>query len=219
VTYYSTDTTPVTRQIAFSFLIYGEAGNDADKLKLALQNYILDGSQKTQAQWTTILPEVFKITELLVYPQWTSVAIETSALTAGLYSPITSAANTITNITAINPTFTENFVKTNAQYIPCQYKSIGLICIGNTTNTNQQYKVTDFFPDYLNVSTESTDFARMSTSTKAFANALITLAREAENLTVSSTVGAGVRKVVRDSKVYVCMNIADVDVLFYAKMN
>lgn len=218
-TYYTTETTPRTRQIAFSFLIYGEAGNDQDKLKLALQNYIIDNSDKTEAQWTTILPEVFKTTELLIYPQWTSIAIETSALTAGLYSPITGLSNYVSEIMAINPTFTEAFVRANACHLPSQYKSIGLVCIGNNSNTNTKYKVTDYFPDYLNVSSDSNDFARMSVDTRTFANALVTLSREAESLTASLTVGTGVRKVVRDNKVYVAMNVADVDLLFYAKMN
>ena len=63
-------------------------------------------------------------------------------------------------------------VNTHMQSYTHPYKSLGLNVIGSPENKDNLFKYSQFVPDYINVSSTSNDFNRMSADTLQTALAL-----------------------------------------------
>lgn len=79
----------------WSVLIYGQAGDNPDVIKDAIIAYILANSSHSEAEWTAILPDLFRKTEFILIPRWDLQSIPNMTTISGLYSSLAKPADTI----------------------------------------------------------------------------------------------------------------------------
>lgn len=194
-------------------LIYGEAGNNIDKIKEALINYILTHSTHTRNEWAQILPDLFLRTEFICIPLWNQYAIENRVTTAGIYSPIAYIPQTLALMKAKLPTYAPTHIDQFASLQGFPYKSLAIAIIGNVENRGSKYKLIDHFPDYIAVSSTSQDFNRMQVRTREWALMMARLVEAAEEITDFTAPPEGITKMTRDGILYVVQSYESVQYL------
>ena len=200
-------------------LIYGIAGNNTDSIKQAIISYIAKNSTRTQAQWQVILPSLFTNTEFTIVPRWDKIAIPNLSIQTGLYSPIVSPNECIGFATTNIPNYSSTQISSYLQIVSSNYKSLMLLVVGGPTNVNSQYLLSGLFPDYTDLGTNSTDFARMSTTTQQWCLLLNQLLLAAETMTASSDIPTGLQRIVRNNFIYASAQFNNVQYLVSAKIN
>lgn len=217
--YKSPDQTFASFPTNWTVLIYGAAGDNPDTIKDAIISYILENSTHTRAEWSVILPDLFKRTEFMLNPAWYSYAIPNKTVQAGIYSPIVHPKEALffakTIITEYDPVHIENVIS----YFNHPYKAISIGCVGSIENRDNKVIINDFFPDYINVGTHSTDFNRMALSTQNWALLLEELLITAESMTEFSTIPRNMRRMHRGGYLYVSAVFENVQYLVSAKEN
>lgn len=209
----------------WTYLIWGDAGNNIDAIKEALQAYILANSAHTQSEWALIFPDIFTSTEFILTPLWTQYAIPNQTLVTGMYQPTTNPNQALTMAlnTTVGGAYTPQYITDHLNIVPSTYKTLTIAAVGNPQN---QGGITDFqvrWPDYLDVSTSSTDFDRMAQSTQGFVQLLYQLLSAAETMTDISDLPVGVTRLVRtnpttgDAVMYAVANYDEVDYLVVTK--
>ena len=203
----------------WTVIIYGSAGDNPDSIKDAIIEYILDNSTHTRTEWAAILPDLFKRTEFILNPAWYSYAIPNKTVQAGIYSPIVNPREALffatTIISEYDPVHIENVIS----YFNHPYKAISIGCIGSIENRDGKVDIKDFFPDYINVGTNSTDFNRMELSTQNWALLLEQLLIVAETMTEFSTIPRTMRRMHRGGYLYISAVFENVQYLVSAKLN
>ena len=203
----------------WSILIYGKAGDNPDTIKEEIITYVLANSAHTRDEWIVILPDLFKRTEFMIMPIWYRYAIPNKTVQAGLYSPLIRPQldNIITKaiLREYNPIHIDNHIT----YLNNHYKSLALTCVASADNRNNTFKLTDYFPDYINVNTSSLDFNRMNVSTQNWALLLEEMIMVAESMTYFSTIPNKMRRVIRGGFIFISANYQNVQYLVSAKMN
>lgn len=202
----------------FTCLIYGEAGNNIDLIKEAITSYLINSSTQTRDQWKAILPDLFLRTEVMLFPQWGTMAIENVVGgNNGIYSPIQLLQTVLTQVqndaTGYDPTYVQN----NAQIWTFPYMSISIASIGNSENRDGKTKVTDWYPDYFFTPNTSADFNRMSLDTQGWFDMLMEMMPIARDMTSGSTIPNGYSRVVRGTKMYLAKSYDDVQFLIQAQ--
>lgn len=189
--------------VYWSVVIYGQAGNDPDLIRDELVNYILANSSYTREQWAVIFPDIFKRTEFIFAPFWEQYAAEQRVFTHGIYSPIVDAAAIVNWMKQRAPSYPEDHVEANTMVLSWPYRSMQIATIGHIENKDGKIRITDHYPDYISVGTESTDFGRMSVETQAWAMMMMELIILAEGLDGSTDLPRGVFRINRQDKIYV----------------
>lgn len=218
----------ITYSTDWSFIIYGAAGDNVDILKDALIKYILANSTHTQAEWVQIFPDIFKRTEFVIIPKWNQYAIPEMVVQQGLYSPIIKLDTAFTLFKQVIPEYPATHVDSYLTSLGHPYKSIALLCIGSPDNRDGKFLITDYFPDYINVGTNSLDFNRMQAFTKDFFLLLEYMLIMAETVTDFSTIDTSiltgftyatpvVHKVKRNSNIFISAMFENVQFLVAAK--
>lgn len=203
----------------WSILIYGKAGDNPDTIKDAIIDYILANSNHTREQWTAILPDLFKRTEFMIMPIWYRYAIPNKTVQAGIYSPVIKPQIDTVITKAIIREYDPAHITANITFFNNQYKSLSISCIGGIDNRNSTLNITDYFSDYINVSTGSLDFNRMDVNTQNWALLLEEMIMVAETMTYFSTIPAKMRRVKRGGFIFISTNYQNVQYLVSAKMN
>jgi hypothetical protein len=201
-------------------LIYGEAGNNPDSISDALVAYVLANSTHTKPQWTPLIPEIFRRTEFMIVPLWDQYAVANMIVQAGIYSPVANLKRAVALIkSVINDTvnYPLAHIDDHVQLMAHPYKSLQVLSVGNPTNRDSMVEITDVYPDVLSVSTSSLDFNRMQPETKAFLTAFADLLVAAEEMTIYSSVPAGMAKSIRQGKLYLVKRVDNIDYLVLAK--
>lgn len=200
-------------------VIYGLAGDNEDTIKQAFIEYILANSTHTEQEWVAILPDLFLSTEFTFVPLWELVAIPVMNLQAGMYSPIIDPRNIVDKATIAIPNYPPSQVEGFVRVMPVTFKSLQVMSVGGPQNRNNKYLITDYFPDYIDVGTQSTDFGRQSTETQDFSELLEELLIIAETMTPFTNMPAGKRRVIRGNNLYVGANLNNILYLVSAKTN
>lgn len=200
-------------------IIYGPAGDNDDTIKQAFIDYALANSSHTQAEWVAIMPDLFLSTEFTMVPLWELVAIPVMNLQAGMYSPVINPNVINAKATAAIPNYPPSQITGFVRVMPTVFKSVQVMAVGGPQNRSNRYLITDYFPDYIDVGTQSTDFGRQSTDTQNFSLLLEELLIVAESMTEFSTLPAGKRRIIRNGKLYVAANLKNVLYLVAAKSN
>lgn len=159
-------------------LVYGNRGLDPDLIRQGLRQWVLANSTHSENDWKTIFPDLFRNTEFLIFPKWSSVAVPFQTLTAGVYSAVTSLSQQLSWLKSLDLdlTFTDAFIDANAQVLSLPFSSLQAVIIANPDNKNSWFSITDVFPDLTSVPLTSTDFSRQAEDTREF------LYRQAEAL-------------------------------------
>lgn len=189
----------------WTILTYGQAGNNPDLIRNAIVDYVLENSDHTREEWTTILPDLFLSTEYVITPLWYQYGVPNRELQAGIHSPVIrpNEALTVLKRTTNGAGFTDAWVEEQHQYSLVLYKSLAFGVVGNSQNRDDIYGLVERFPDYLVVTNQSADYNRMSVRTQEFKALLGELIKIAETLTPTSDVPVGYARLVRDGVVYI----------------
>lgn len=196
---------------------YGIYANNIDTIREHLQNYILSNSTRTREQWAEILPDLFKKTEFTLIPLWNHYAIEPRTTTPGIYSPISTVLDTSYLLKTILPEYTPFQIDSYMTINGFPYKSIAIASIGHMENRNGKFKLTDYFPDFINVSSTSLDFNRMNETTKLWSLMIHELVMYAETATPTTSVPLTISKIDRDGILYLSRMYNNVQYLVATK--
>lgn len=201
-------------------LIYGAAGNNIDNISDALIEYILGNSTHTREEWTKILPDLFKRTEFFMIPSWFQYAISPrKTQPAGVPSPLLSVNQIVARVKEAAPGYTDAHINENAMVMPHPYASLTILTVGSPNNREGKFKISDIYPDYISVSTSSTDFNRMSARTKAWLDRLQEQLLAAEQMTEFSNIPSGMTRAKRDGRVYLVINVENINYLMALRSN
>ncbi len=208
----------------WTYIIYGEAGNNVDAIKAALQGYILAGSTHTRDQWAAIFPDIFTSTEFILTPLWNQYAIPNLTLGDGVYSPTVNPAQAllIAQETAVGTGYNDLFVSNVLNVVPTPYKSMAILAVGGPQNHGGISEFAKRWTDYIAVPTTSLDYDRMSTDTQGFVSLLQSMLKTAETMTESSDIPPGMTRMHRtapngDIILYLVSSYDSVEYLMVAK--
>lgn len=205
--------------VYWTVLIYGPAGNDPDVIREKLVDFILSRSTHTRDEWAVIFPDIFKRTEFVFAPFWSNYAAEQRVFDHGVYSPIIDYINPVDWLIENAVGYPADHIRSVAQVMGFPYRSMQMAVVGHIENRDGKTRVTDFYPDFINVGTESTDFGRMTPATQEWAKLMMTLVGQAENVDVSTDLPKGTYRVTRGNKLYVARSFNRVLLLILAKSN
>lgn len=203
----------------WNVLIYGVQGDSYDTIRQAIINYITANSTHTVAQWTAIMPDLFKATEFMMIPRWDLMAIPDLTLIPGIFSPNINPTECLTFAHTNIPNYAAAYVTANTEVIGHPYRSLSIVCCGNPDNAINKLTLKMMYPDYINVGTLSTDFNRMSVDTKNFSNMLQEMLMIANSMTAFTVVPSKYRVVTRNSKLFLSSNVDNVTYLVSARAN
>lgn len=209
---------------AWSYVIWGAAGNNVDSIKQALQQYILDNSTHSRDEWAVIFPDIFTATEFILTPMWTQYAIPNQTLLPGMYQPTVNPNQAVlmAQATAIGAGYSDEFVSNVINVVPTPYKAMTFLAVGGPANRGGISEFAKRWPDYLDVPTSSIDFDRMTPDTQGFVQLLQRMLKVAEDMTESSDVPVGMTRLHRtnaqgDTVLYVVAGYDSVEYLVVAK--
>ncbi|TXI11115.1 MAG: hypothetical protein E6Q68_06880 [Polynucleobacter sp.] len=200
-------------------LIYGAAGDNVDSVKEAIADHVLANSSHTREEWMEILPDLFKRTEFVIWPSWNKYAIPNLITQAGIQSPVNELTSSIDFMLTKLPGYPSLHVRQYVASFTHPYRSLNINLCGGPENKDNKFKITDYFPDYIAVSSTSIDYNRMDALTMAWANLLSTTLIAAETITQFNTIPQGMRRLVRDGNLYLTFSYKKVNYLVAAKAN
>lgn len=203
----------------WNVLIYGIQGDSYDIIREAIIAYIAANSTHTVAQWTAIMPDLFKATEFMMIPRWDLMAIPDLTLIPGIFSPNINPTECLSFALANIPDYLPAHVTANTEVIGHPYRSLSVLCCGNPDNAINKLTLKMMYPDYINVGTLSTDFNRMTVETKNFSNMLQEMLMIANSMTAFTVVPSKYRIVTRNSKLFLSSNVDNVSYLVSARAN
>ncbi len=197
--------------------IWTDAGNDPDVIRERLAEHILSNSTHTRAEWMVIFPDIFVRTEYILSPYWENYAAGARALDHGVYSPFADASSIQNHAALFAPDYPVEFVKATAQISGFPFRSITATSIGSIQNRSSRHKLTDMFPDFMNVGTVGPDFDRMSIDTQLWILKLVAGFNAAETWTSATLLPAGFSRVVRGAITYISFSMYHTHFLIVAK--
>lgn len=193
----------------WTVLVYGEAGSDYDSIRVALGEWIVANSSFTREEWLDVLPDIFAPTEFIITPLWHLYAIPNKTVQAGIHTPLVAISETDTilkkTLRGIGYTITERFQNTLSTTHP--YKSLAIYMTGSGANRDGKHRISDHFSDYIHVSQQNPDFARMSPNTQRWIRKLSEMLFLSETLTETSLLPAGYYRVVREDVLYLGVSV------------
>lgn len=188
---------------AWTAIIYGEAGQNADMIREAFANYVLANSDFKQPAWEKIIPDLFIPTEMYMCPFWTKYATENLQLRGGIYSPTVPYRDIVPYALKTMYNYKKAHIEKNAAVFASIFKSIAIVACGNEKNRLVSNRFEEAWSDYCNIYTTSRDFNRISPETQAFIMFMNELLLEAETMTPDSDVPIGMSRVLRGDIYYI----------------
>lgn len=194
-------------------LIYGRAGDNDQAIQQALIDHILAHSTEPESRWRLIFPYLFRLTRMYVLPQWQNMAIENRLSLHGIYSPIVGAKQALDTVKNTLTSLTVSHVDANMQVSFSPYRTLTLLTVGGMDNVGDNFKFTDYVPDYIAQASTSQDFNRQSKLTQQIAQTLDQLIIFAEEPAKQLHMPIGYRRVEIDGKIWVGRKVGDVEYL------
>lgn len=214
------DTTYPDRQFKsfWSAVIYGLSGDNPDSIKDALVEHILANSTYSRKRWEEIFPDIFKRTEFVIAPHWLQYSATTSQLRHGIYSPLLRSGDQVpAYVRKIVPGYAAAHVNANTISTFFPYRSLAISTIGNAENRDGKFLLTDYFPDYMAVPTNDTDFNRMSTFTMEWIFKLLDAILQAEEWYDGYDLKKGYYRIERDDVTFVGFTYENIQYLVLTK--
>lgn len=203
----------------WTLLIYGPAGDNIDSIKTALQNYILANSDHSRDEWKPILPDIFKRSEFILVPAWDQYSIPQRVVEAGIHSSFMKQTRVLELLTQYASDYPITHVQTYATSFGHPYKSLGIAVIGSDENRNNDYELVDLYPDWISVSSTSTDFNRQTQDTQDWSELLENLLIAAESMGPATSLPIGLTRLTRNGMLYVVGAADNYEYLVAAKYN
>ena len=204
----------IFKKVYWGVIIYGEAGNDIDAIKDAIEEHILSNPDNIREQWEIMFPDIFRRTEFLLFPLWHKVAAENLTNLSNIYSSmigIKEAKEFVHN--AVSDLYGEVEIYNNLVLFPYDYKAITVAAIPGTLNIADRDQLFEIFDDYIPVNTSSLDYMRMRPGTRDWSYKLEQAILLAETDNVHAAVIPGFRKVTRGNRRYVAFYYDNINYL------
>lgn len=218
--FFNKDNITVSTKTYWGAIVYGEAGNDIDYIKDAIEDYILSNVNNVRSHWEIIFPDIFRRTEFLILPLWHKIAITNLGPLSNLYSSMLSTKEVKNFITTkFNDIYTNNFIDDNLVLFPYDYKAISIAAISGTTNLPDRDQLFEVFNDYVPVNTSSLDFMRMREATRNWMIKLEEALLLAETYDEFASLPLGYRRVTRGTRHYVGFYYNQVNYLVAYRFN
>lgn len=196
------DATP-TNWFAF---IYGPKGNTPEKIKAAIITYVTHFTTGNINQWKVIFPDLFRVTQILILPLWSRMAIPNRETMVGIYSPISNVKADLTYAKSKLPSLSSLHIDTHLEVTYHKYRSITLLCVGGSDNANNKYKLSDYLPDYIGELSTTQDFNRMSQATKDWSGIMESCIMHAEANTSVALLPVNLQRTTIDSIDFIGFN-------------
>lgn len=201
----------------WTLIIYGEAGNNIDKIQQAIQAYLLANTDYNAANWKAVFPDIYSSTQFYLLPRWKNIAIPSMTLQTGAYSSIVNPAKELAYVKSIFSDFASSFIETHLSVIPTNYNSLETLVLADTGNESTEYDIGNIFADLINVPTSDTLFNMMSSKTRSWVTMILNLLIQAETATAESTLPAGMSRVVRHNILFVAQEYNGINYLVASK--
>lgn len=203
----------------WSALVYGQAGNNLDSIKVAFQNYIAANTTHQVSDWQQIFPDIYKQTEFVIVPRWDIYAIPQATTIQGLYRNMTNPATDTSLALTFTPFYTPSFTSQNLTIFSHYYKYISLVAVNGQNNVSSQATLEGIFPDYIPQSSNSLDYNRMTQNTQQWSDLLLSMLQTAETMTAFSLLPQGMRRIYRNNIMYLQATFNNVDYLMVPKQS
>ena len=204
----------------FGVLIYGQEGDYIDAIKDAIVAYLLANSNYGEDQWATVLPDVFKRTEMIIVPRWDKQATENLTEQGSLYSQVTNPHQSLVFVRDfIGPSTSLAYLQVHTNTLPFAFKTLMAYVVNGVNNEPGKTNFSQMFSDYLPIPSTSVDFARMSLATQQWALFIDDILMLAEKVTPLTNLPTGVRRVFRNNKTYLAALHDGVNYLVAVKAN
>lgn len=205
---------------SWTVLVYGRMGNDPDKIRLALVEWILAHSSYSADEWIKILPGIFTPTEFILVPLWHQFAIPNRTIEAGLNSPLISVDDAIqvAQKFCFGTGYEQNHLMFNTVIANSPYRPITFLAVGSAHNKDALSDFRTLYPDYIGLSVTTHDFSRLSRRTQNWILMFIELLTVAERMTQYSVVPSGYSRVTRNQIVYAVKDFDGMRYLMVARL-
>lgn len=191
-----------TLKTPWSVVVYGIAGDNIDLIRNAIIDYILENSTQPRDVWETVYPDLFLPNEFFISPTWSLRSIENLQIIGGLYSPAAVLPTQLSYGTSTFFNIPISHISAYMSHRTIDYKSLGMVTIGNWKNRNGNYTLEAQWPLLVNVSSRGGDFDRMGPDTQAFYMALVTAIKVAESYNAYTVLPSGMSVVSRGTLEY-----------------
>lgn len=205
--------------VSWYILVYGAAGNNLDAINTAVADFVLKNSTHTRDEWKAIFPDIFRRTEFILFPLWDQYAIPNRTIESGIYSPIVNFKRIMDLVKPYLPNYPANHVDANISVLSHPYKSLQVAVVAGPENKNNWFNIRDLYKDYIDVSSTSIDYNRMSKATRDWADAIYELILVAETMTMFTTMPVGMYRIQRDGVVFAAKSFNGVNFMVVSKGN
>lgn len=195
----------------WTVLLYGSMAQDTESIKAAIRDYLGDNSN--YPDWHIIFPELYSTNEFIIVPFWDSIATKEFGYDNGLYRTLVSSSKLADTTKRVVPNTykigkqSEQYLANNVMMGSAFYRTITFMSLGSPSNSNKVHRLTDLFPDYMAVSTDSPDFARMALDTQAFALKFNECLNKARLYTPNEKFPEGFTRGVKGTRIYIGFDI------------
>lgn len=195
----------ITKATPWTVVVYGAAGNNADLIREALVNWILENSNQPRSEWEKIYPDLFLPNEFYITPIWDRYSIPNQLTVGGLYSPtlkyrdmMSYGVSTFFQIPLLH-------IRDHMTHSVSIYKSLSFVAVGNPRNRNGVYSFDVLWPQYATIGSDRLDFNRLPPKTAEFILLLTQMFLVAESLTEFGNIPPGMSRVTRGGMQYLAM--------------
>lgn len=205
----------------WTVMIYGRYGNDPDKIRLALIDWILSNSNHTRNEWLELFPDIFTPTEFIIAPLWHQFAIPNQTIQSGFNSPVISISRAIevAQVMATGIGYDKEDLMDNTVVARTPTRTLGLLITGSAANRNGISNFLELYPDYIGLPTSSRDFGRLSSRTQEWTFMLLALLQVAESMTEFTIIPSGYSRIVRNGVVYAVKDFEGMEYLMATRLS
>lgn len=202
--------TPQTTKGDWTIILWGNPLDAEDAINEAIKDCILANSKKSESDWEPVVPDIFNPLEFFLIPHWDNVGLVNATTKGSTYSPITAFLNGDTLAQKYADFYDSSFIKSSLQFVPHNYKSLGISVVGKPKNNLNQTTFSSVYPDYQIIPASDSQVGMMSEVTAEAVERLETILSSAEVATDSAILAAGVNKVTRKDRLYVSLKVGKV---------
>ena len=204
---YKDPNTGISYNTNWVVLIYGVAGDNTEAIKDAINDYCLENSDYDRTKWKEIFTELFSRTEIVLLPRYDLYSIPTLYTQEGIHKSMLNLEECISYALSNISYYDSAHIRNNVTIFPHDYKCIMVLAVPGDTNIEGARSIQEIYPDYIPVSSTSTDFMRMKEATREFCLKLEAMLRICGDLDENTDIPQGYRRVRRDNQLYISVTI------------
>lgn len=191
--------------VPWACLIHGRRGDSPVAMRAAILQHITSASTYSSSAWLTIFPSLSQQNEFLFVPMWHKIAIPNLGMSSAIYRSNISMLEIMNFIKSnfLIYTYTNTtLVDSHLHVTTFPFKNITCGVFDGDKNETTKAFLPGVYSDYISVNTASSDFMRMSASTRDWVEVMNLLLIHAESYNSSSALPLDIRVLVRSNKTF-----------------